>query len=347
MKVALRIFIWNALFFSVAGLQAQDPVFSQFFASPLQTNPAFTGVTFAPRITLNYRNQYTNWLGGSAYKTYAASYEQSIESLNSGLGLTLMADDAGQGIYKTNQVSAFYSYRVRTNNDIFFQFGMEAGFTQSTLDWDQLIFGDQLDPLNGPTDPSGNPYLSEENRPESLNQTRFDVSAGLLVYTGSVYGGISLKHLNTPDESLIGLNESINAGRPMRITLHGGGDFPIGRRNKRGEPSFISPNLLFIKQGDFGQINGGAYAGLGRVFTGLWYRHTFSNPDAVILLAGFREGVLRIGYSYDLTISRLATAPGGAGGTHEISLTIDFSDSKVLKSRRKSARITDCFKMFK
>ncbi|MEL7422621.1 MAG: type IX secretion system membrane protein PorP/SprF, partial [Bacteroidota bacterium] len=44
----------------VCSLQAQDPIFSQFYAAPLQLNPAFAGTTIAPRFTFNHRNQYPN-----------------------------------------------------------------------------------------------------------------------------------------------------------------------------------------------------------------------------------------------------------------------------------------------
>lgn len=323
---------------------AQDPVFSQFYATPIQINPAFAGTTYAPRITLNYRNQWPSW--PNAYTTYAASYEQSLEGLNSGIGFILMTDNAGDGIYKTNRFSAVYGYQVRVNNEVGIKFGVEAGLIQADVDWDRLVFGDQIDQINGPNDPSGNPYLSDEQRPENLNKTVFDVSAGILAYANNFYAGLSIKHLNSADESLLEINENLGAGLPSRITLHGGAEFNLGTRNNRSAPTFISPNIMFIKQGEFGQINAGSYFGLGKIYAGFWYRHTFSNPDAAIALIGYRQGVLRIGYSYDLTISGLADAPGGTGGTHEISLTINFDESRSVKNRRKAARYDDCFKMF-
>lgn len=323
---------------------AQDPVFSQFYATPLQINPAFAGTTYAPRITLNYRNQWPSW--PNAYTTYAASYEQSLEGLNSGIGFILMTDNAGDGIYKTNRFSAVYGYQVRVNNDVGFKFGIEAGMIQADVDWDRLVFGDQIDQINGPTDPSGNPYISDEQRPENLNKTVFDVSAGILAYTKNFYGGISVKHLNSPDESLLEINENLGAGLPLRLTIHSGAEFNLGARNNRSAGTFISPNIMFIKQGEFGQVNAGAYFGLGRIYAGLWYRHTFNNPDAAIALIGYRQGIFRIGYSYDLTISELASAPGGTGGTHEISLTINFDESESVKNRRRNSRYNDCFKMF-
>jgi type IX secretion system PorP/SprF family membrane protein len=325
-------------------LTAQDPVFSQFYAAPLQLNPAFAGTTIAPRVSLNYRNQYPGW--PNAYITYAASYEQEFEGLNSGIGLTVMADAAGDGVYTTNYASAVYSYKVRLGGKYFAKFGMEAGLIQASVDWDRLIFEDQIDPIDGPTGPDGNPFPSEEMRPASLTTTLFDASAGVLFYGGPFYTGISLKHLNRPDESFLRINENLFAGRPLRITVHGGAEFDLGRRNKRGNRAFISPNAMFVKQGDTGQINVGTYVGVGRLYGGAWFRHNFTLPDAAIVSFGVREGIFRIGYSYDLTVSELAAAPGGTGNTHEIALTINLGDSEQLQRRQASSRLNDCFKMF-
>ncbi len=69
-------------------LQGQDPIYSQFYAAPLQVNPAFAGTTLSPRVTVNYRNEWAAYEGG--YETYSVAYEQSIESLNSGIGFWVM-----------------------------------------------------------------------------------------------------------------------------------------------------------------------------------------------------------------------------------------------------------------
>lgn len=321
----------------------QDPVFSQFYASPLHLNPAFAGVTLAPRITLNYRNQWAALSGG--FKTYAATYEQSIESLNSGIGFHIMTDNAMQGVYRTNRFNAVYSYQLQVSSEFFIKMGVEAGLIQATLDWDRLRFGDQIDPLNGFYDASGNLNSTEEIQPDNLTTTIPDISIGMLAYGSSFYFGFSAKHLNQPDESILQINPNLNSGLPMRFSLHGGVDIPLIRGNNRNIPVFVSPNVLFLKQGDFGQINAGAFAGFGPVYGGLWYRHTFSNPDAAIALIGYKYEAFRIGYSYDVTLSSLALT--NTGGTHEISLSINFDDSSSAKRRKKSSQYLDCFKMFR
>ena len=106
--------LFLALLLIAGAVKAQDPIYSQFFAAPLQLNPAFTGNTEAPHFALNYRNQWTTFANGSqAYETYSASYSQFSRRLNSGFGLMILTDDAGQGLIKTNKASAFYAYRCR------------------------------------------------------------------------------------------------------------------------------------------------------------------------------------------------------------------------------------------
>lgn len=340
MRKYYLLFIWVGI---VGVMQAQDPVFSQFYAAPLQINPAFAGITYAPRVTLNYRNQWGQIDGG--YETYAASYEQAIPKLHSGLGLMLLSDDAMNGVYKTTHISAVYGYGLEVNENFFMKFGVEAGMIGTSLDWDRLRFVDQLDPRYGGEDGAGNPIESEEQRPASLNNKVLDISAGLLVHTKVVYGGVSVQHLNSPDQNLLSLNNNLAAGLPIRITVQGGAEIEVKKGNNRNPGAFISPNILFSRQAAFTQVNVGAYSGFGKFFGGLWYRHAGQNPDAAIILAGFREGALRIGYSYDFTLSQLANA--NTGGTHELSLTINFDDSKETQRRRKASRYEDCFKMFK
>ncbi len=314
----------------------QDPIFSQFYAAPIQINPGFTGHSNAPYLALNYRNQ---WPSFNAYVTYAASFDQFFEGINSGVGLMVITDNAGDGILKTTRISGLYSYRVQFSDDLYLKLGVEGSFVQTLLDWDQLLFPDQIDPEFGSVSPGGTPFPTDENRPDDLSSNYFDISTGILLYSKTLYGGVSLKHLNTPNNGFLEGGRNLNNGLPLRLTVHGGAQINLGsRRRPRGNTdAFISPNVLFVKQGDFGQLNVGTYAGAGLIFGGLWYRHAFTNADAAIALIGVRKGIFKIGYSYDLTLSNLA---GDSGGSHEISLTLNFE-----KPRAKD--YNDCLRMFR
>jgi hypothetical protein len=144
-----------------------------------------------------------------------------------------------------------------------------------------------------------------------------------------------LKHLNTPSQSILRVNNNLLRGLPIRYTFHGGTEWVVKKGNKHREDSFVSPNFLFVSQGPYNQLNIGAYASLGPIFAGTWFRHTFRNADAVILLAGFREGPFKMGISYDATVSSLAN---NAGGTFELTLGYVF--------REKRPDINDCTRMF-
>lgn len=319
-------------------LSAQDAVFSQFYAAPLQLNPALAGIAIAPRVGVNYRTQYGAF--PNAYRTFAASYEQPFEGKPSSIGLSLMNNIQADGAYRTTNFKAIYSYEVRVNEELYARMGLSVGAIQTRVDFNQLVFGDQLDAIDGNTGAATAEDLIAGNK------ISFDAGAGIVLYAGSLFGGFSLDHLTRPDESLIELNQNLYAGRPMRMNLHFGGQIKLKRYTNRRRPAYVTPNLLYSRQAAFQQLDLGAYFGYGKFFLGGWYRHAFENADAAIAVVGFREGVLRIGYSYDATLSALRNVPGGLGGTHEISMSLNFGDSKSLQRKRFRSRFNDCFGMF-
>lgn len=332
----MRKLVSALLLLTAAGrLAAQDPLFSQFYAAPLQLNPAFAGSAFAPHAGVSYRFQWPGF--DNAYRTYAAFYEQSLERLNSGIGFNLEGDNAGNGIYKTIRFSAIYAYQLRISDALAIKIGAEAGFHQTALDWNKLIFPDQIDDLGGAINPSA------EVRPDVTNKTELDLSSGLLLLSPKFYLGVGLKHLNTPNETFLLINDNLARGLPLRYTVHGGATIELEPGNKFRPPSFISPNFLFASQGPYRQINVGAYAGVGSIFGGAWFRHSLRNSDAIILLAGFRQGILKFGLSYDVTISGLA---GRTGGAYEASLGILLDENEGLRRKKQQADLNNCLRMF-
>jgi hypothetical protein len=72
-KLLLTVTICGAL---ITAVSAQDPNFSQFFASPLTLNPALTGkFDGVYRVAGNYRNQWPTIY--NAFTTYTASDAKS------------------------------------------------------------------------------------------------------------------------------------------------------------------------------------------------------------------------------------------------------------------------------
>jgi type IX secretion system PorP/SprF family membrane protein len=322
------------------GIQAfsQDPIYSQFYNAPLQLNPAFAGTTYAPKFSLNYRNQWA--LVPKAYNTFSASYDQYFQEINSGVGVFLTGDSSGDGLYKTIKASGLYSYNLTLQNNYFVKIGIEAAFVQGRWNWDELIFFDQLDPEFGSNTPGGSQIPSSEIRPESTNVNYLDIGTGLLVYSPTFYAGISVKHINRPNDILKETINDVYGGVPMRWSIHAGAQLNMDLGNIAKNAAFISPNVLFVKQGAFKQLNVGAYANFGAFFAGTWLRHTFGNTDAVIFNFGTQTEIFKIGYSYDLTVSQLSLL--NTGGSHEIGITINLD-----RGNRKKVDYNDCFSIFR
>ena len=295
---------------------AQDVIYSQFYANPLYLNPALAGAKLDQRITLNYRNQWPSI--NSGYVTYSAAWDQQFDKISGALGVMANADVGGGGIYNKFSGSGIYSYRLQATRFIVLNAAIEATYLQYKLDWNKLVFGDQIDVR------SGNSEQTREYIPTKLNVGNVDLSAGILGgYKESIYFGVAVNHLTRPDIAFYDGNQNrIN----MRWTVHSGIliDFFQGMEGEDIRNFSISPNFIYVQQGKFRQLNVGMYVNKFPFVWGLWMRHNFGNPDAMIALVGFQTKNYKIGYSYDYTISNLTNRSGGA---HEISIAWLFRRS--------------------
>lgn len=317
-------------------LWAQDPMYSQFFSAPMHLNPALTGLVDAPVIYLNYRNQWSSI--NQAYATYSAAASIYSPKARSGFGISAMADVQGNGIYSTTQFNLSYAYDIRFDENFYIRMGLEGGFASKRLNWSKLVFLDQLDPHTGASNGQGgtNP-TNEAMINNSINY--FDVGTGFVVNWNNIHAGMSFKHINQPNEAYYQTQNDLGQ-LPIRTTFHAGAEIPIGAHNKRKTNTFISPNLLFVKQRKFHQLNLGAYVQVQDFFGGLFFRHTFGNSDALIMAVGLSKGIFKVAYSYDLTVSGLSP---NTGGTHEVSLILNFED----KNKKHKQRYNDCLKIFR
>ena len=294
-------------------LWGQDHVFSQFYASPLYLNPALAGSKICPRLTLNYRNQ---WPGlGKGFVSYSASWDQQIDKISGGLGVIADADVSGGGALNTYSGSAMYSYRLQASPKIVLNLALQAGYLQYSLNWDKLLFEDQIIPGTGEI------IASSEQRPPDLSIGTIDFATGILAgYNQRLYIGAAMHHITMPDMAFY--TDDLNK-LDVRYTIHAGAIFDIKEGINGGdvEDLSFSPNIVYIQQGDFRQINAGLYVNLYPFVAGAWYRHTIDNPDAAIVLVGFQHEKFKIGYSFDFTVSRLSIKSGGA---HEVSFSWQF-----------------------
>ena len=317
-------------------LQGQDPVFSQFYLSPLQLNPGLAGLTEDPRFAANYRNQFPGF--NNAYRTYALSYDQFFPGINSGAGLWLLSDDAGDGILKTLKAAGIFAYQLELNDQLSAKTGIEIGIVQSTLNWDQLIFGDQIDDYSGTISPGGLPFPTEETAPDKNKVIYADLGIGTIVYTNTIYGGIAVRHLNRPDPDFLSINSGLSPRIPMRWTFHAGAELPLFSNVFNRTLSInISPSISLVRQGPFSQLNGGATIDAELLTFGLHYRMSSGKSEALIASIGFRTNQLRLGYSFDYTVSGFPAN----GGTHEVGIVYHLDDGDT------ESRYNDCLNIFR
>ncbi len=300
--------------------KAQDPHFSQFFASPLTLNPAFTGKFDGTwRLAANHRDQWPSI--PKAYVTTSASIDFAImkkkipEGDVFGVGISGVSDASANNALKLNYGSVSLSYHKALDDESYNTIGagFQANYASMNLDITKLTFEDELQ-QNGFAAGTSGEYLGT-NALTGRNRNYFEMNAGLL-YSGSSNGennyylGVSLYHINRPRVSFKDKNWYLSS----RVTIHGGGSFPISDRlgvnisvinqlqNKASE-TVLGGALSFNANGDDENPT--------NLYLGSWLRIN----DAIIPYLGLEFNGLRIGASYDVNTSELKAATGNRGGS--------------------------------
>lgn len=306
-------------------IYAQDPQFSQFYASPLYLNPALAGSVKCPRATLNYRNQWPAL--GSTYVTYIASYDQQVRALEGSLGGYIYQDQQGDGAISTLNVSAIYSYTFTLNRKSNLSLAFQPTFMQKKLNWN-FIFPDMIHPLYGPIYPT-----SEALVPTNEVKRYFDFSAGGVLSSKNYFFGIAIHHLTQPTESFRGNDDAV---LPRKYTIHYGINIPIKGMGLRKGDLMVSPNVLFQQQRDFQQMNWGIYLSRKGIVGGIWFRQNLTfHYDSFIMVLGYVKEKIKFAYSYDFTVSQLKNQTLGA---HEVSFTFIFP----CKNKKPKFRTISC-----
>jgi len=152
-------------------VRSQDPMFSQYYASPLYLNPGLAGSVPQPRLIFNSRMQWTKL--PNAFNTYAASADYLVEDWSSAFGILAMTDKAGSANLRNTSISGTYASKIRISEGWVLSPGVTFGYASRSIDFDKLVFGDQII-HNGPTTDDALGHLG--------NQSYFDFSSGAVIY---------------------------------------------------------------------------------------------------------------------------------------------------------------------
>lgn len=314
-----KILLLLTLIGGVCGLMSRsataqvDAHFSQYYAYPLWLNPGLTGVMDGDyRITANYKRQWADI--SNPYETEALSFD-TYPYKNLGFGVTVLHQSAGDAGY--NYTNALFSAAYRAILDHsqmnVLSIGIQAGVINRRFNPNKLQLGSQWDPIYGydPGTASGENF----NVTSALN---FDANFGIVYFNqnphnkANVFAGVSVYHLSRPHSEFF---KKSNARLPMRFNVHGGVKLKLEPR------FFLTPQLIYLRQGNAYEITGGLYGQY--VLTDqsdFLFGATYRNKDAVVPFIGFHLGDFTMGLSYDVNVSDLKVASMKKGGL-EISLS--------------------------
>jgi len=297
-------------------LQSQDIHYSQFFNSPLNLNPALTGIYNGDaRLHANYKNQwssvpvdYTSADLGADFKLRTGNKGHFL-----GYGVLVNYDTAGDLNLGWTGANLFLSYSLRLSDKSLLTPGVTGGYYQRAYDQQNAITGSQW----------GGKVVEPTNPTEALasdNINFLDLGIGLNYRWQKAYRkffdlGGSLLHINSPSQKFA-TDKSYTIDRPDRLSFYGMLNYEIH------DDIDLLLNGLYSTQDEYQEIVANAqlklYLGSTKdkaLYLGAGYRF----DDAWYPMIALEMGQFYGGFSYDLNNSAWDIASSGRGGP-ELSL---------------------------
>ncbi|MEP7323279.1 MAG: PorP/SprF family type IX secretion system membrane protein [Saprospiraceae bacterium] len=319
--LAARVLVTILSFTSL--LQSQDFHFSQYYSSPLQLNPALTGlINGSFRFNINYRDQW-NKLEGNNFKTTAVSgdmnFRTPIKAFQKdliGIGVSILADrNAGFDLNNT-ELALNTAYHKSTGKNQFLSLGLKLGIAQRNLNYENLRFEDQY------VEGSGYSKNTQEFLPEN-NFSNLELALGLhYTWTGNDEQGftigMALHHITSPDYSFFNLSLPVGVD-PIKHPLYGIKSIHASGSLKISEGAVILPRVWILSQGPHFQVNVGSLIKLPldrdhykNFNIGGFLRSTKNingfAPESFIPMIGLELGNFNVGLSYDANLKRIASS---------------------------------------
>lgn len=324
------------LFGIMPGSFSQDMNYSQYFSSPIYYNPSYTGINTGVRARFLYRNQWPSL--PISFKSYYFSADLGDRNLpgSGGIGIMINQDTPGVGLINNFGAALTIGVRIPITSFMVTQFGVKAGIMQRRVNWDDLVFANQLDPKYG------NVYLSTFTPPDASKRVVPDFGVGGVLQFinpgGNISGnvGLAVDHLFKPDVSFLSTGSSPYprkwVGQFDVIIATGAGSSSMMSRSF-DEPLRVNIGGIYQNQANLNSLQVGLNLLKYNIYVGAWYKSTMTGVvnSAMALVAGYKYNFyddmnLKFMYSYDLQISG---ALQGTGGAHEISLILEFDKLSI------------------
>ncbi len=302
MKNLNKLIVMLTVFVAVSitpkqGKAQYDFMFTQYMWNEIAINPAYTGTRDAISLVGLYRNQWVGMKG--APTTKSLSVNAPIYKGKVGLGINYIKDEIG--ITSNDYLNLSYSYRIAFKNSNL-SFGLSTALATLKEYYSQAAT----------TDPGDTQFQNDSPRTNMPN-----AGFGVYYYTDRYYIGLSVprllkNQLDVKDNfSVINkfdykyLHYFITAGTV--IAINDGLKFQPSAMFKAVQAAPMELDLT-------GQLI---------VKDMFWVGAGWRSGDAISFLTTiYVTPQLRIGYSYDYTLSELSKY---SHGTHEICFGYDFS----------------------
>lgn len=290
------ILVTGVLLWGFDSLAQQDPMYTQYMENLQTVNPAYAGSKDLLSVMAVARNQWVSLPGAPDTRTLAA--HTPISTTNMGLGLSLLSDKIGP----VKQIGFYldYSYRLNFSNNRTLALGLKAGVNFYDAGLADLTTNDPNDPV----------FANDINRNFLPN-----FGIGTFFYTNKYYIGLSIPKFieNTINEN--GITTQNTSREKMHVFFMSGYVFDVNRIVK------FKPSILakYVKNAPLSvDINGTVL-----FYDRLWLGTMLRIGDAVGGLFQIQvTNQIKIGYSYDLPISKLGAY---SNGTHEFMISYDFN----------------------
>jgi type IX secretion system PorP/SprF family membrane protein len=318
MKFKILFTICICFFFSK--VKAQDPIFTQYFIVPQTLNPAYSGFLETTYAGIIHRSQWPNL--DLKIDTDYAFLNTWNERMNSGIGGSVLSHRENNTHYNFTQFNLNYAYKVTLNDRWNFRPAIEIGFGTKSFGFNNLVLADQINIDSGTINPITNDPVNFRDK-----FSFFDFSAGMLFNSEEAWIGLSLKHINKPNISLI---DEKNLPLNMFFSASVGYEFLVVDYldvvSFPYETKFmVSAN--YMNQGEFNRFDLGSSIMFRTLFLGV---STALNPlaktqdnhfvSSINVYGGLQYENLKFGISHDFTTSKI----GKTGGIYELSLTYQF-----------------------
>ncbi|MDX5436186.1 MAG: PorP/SprF family type IX secretion system membrane protein, partial [Pontibacter sp.] len=221
-----------------------------------------------------------------------------------------------------------YAYHTNISEKWAASAGLQAGIATLRIDFDNLVFGDQLSD-------NGMVALTSAEVNEFTPTTYVDFTAGGLVYSDQFWAGLTAAHLNRPAYEL-----GQEAELPLRFTAVAGYKFYARSYQEQGKVFELSftPTATYIHQQNSKRLDVGLYTKYTPLTFGLIYRgvpvvNGTNQDQSLSVIAGLQLEQFKVGFSHDVGLKGLSKQ---VGGTNEISLVFERTAiNNVFRSRLK------------